>query len=162
MLQKINLTLSIEKTRSSRPNSIYWQFIQVSTILFYTADKKGFSKKLSFLVEENAAKTKERQLMLSNFQTVEPKKWQTPLKISIDDDPEWDPFEYEEELMWNLPDPNILQQLNQYYQSYEYYESQFSYEDGQFDDVKSDDENESYECKQPFENTQSYNSTKDI
>ena len=44
MLQKINLTLSIEKTRSSRPNSIYWQFIQVSTILFYTVDKRLFEK----------------------------------------------------------------------------------------------------------------------
>ena len=93
---------------------------------------------LSLYSKENAAKIKERQLKLSNFQTIEPKKLQTPLKISIDDDPDWDPFQYEEELMWNLPDPNSLQQLNQYYQSYEYYESQYPYEDGQFDDAKSD------------------------
>ena len=98
---------------------------------------KDFSKKLSFLIEENAAKIKERQLKLSNFQ-IEPKKSQTPLKISNDDDPDWDPFQYEEELMWNSPDPNSLQQLNQYYQSYEYYKSQYPYEDGQFDDAKSD------------------------
>ena len=94
---------------------------------------------LSLYSEENAAKTKERQLNLKNFQTIEPKKLQTPLKISIDDDPDWDPFQYEEELMWNSPDPNSLQQLNQYYQSYEYYKSQYPYEDGQFDDAKSDD-----------------------
>ena len=108
----------------------------------------GDSRKISFLqtkfnllslyAKENAAKTKERQLKLSNFQTIEPKKLQTPLKISVDDDPDWDPFQYEEELMWNSPDPNSLQQLNQYYQSYEYYESQYPYEDGQFDDAKSD------------------------
>ena len=93
---------------------------------------------LSLYSKENAAKTKERQLKLSNFQTIEPKKLQTPLKISIDDDPDWDPFQYEEELMWNLPDPNSLQHLNQYYRSYEYYKSQYPYEDGQFDDAKSD------------------------
>ena len=90
--------------------------------------------------------------MLSNFQTVEPKKLQTPLEISIDDDPDWDPFEYEEKLMWNLPDPNILQQLNQYYQSYEYYESQYPYEDGQFDDATSDNGGR-YECEEPYEYT---------
>ena len=94
---------------------------------------------LSLYSEENAAKTKERQLNLKNFQTIEPKKLPTLLKISIDDDPDWDPFQYEEELMWNSPDPNSLQQLNQYYQSYEYYKSQYPYEDGQFDDAKSDD-----------------------
>ena len=93
---------------------------------------------LSLYSQENAAKTKERQLKLRNFQTMEPKKLQTPLKISIDDDPDWDPFQYEEELMWNLPDPNSLQQLDQYYQSYEYYQCQYPYEDGQFDDAKSD------------------------
>ena len=93
---------------------------------------------LSLYAKENAAKTKERQLKLSNFQ-IEPKKSQTPLKISNDDDPDWDPFQYEEELMWNSPDPNSLQQLNQYYQSYEYYKSQYPYEDGQCDDAKSDD-----------------------
>ena len=93
---------------------------------------------LSLYSQENAARTKERQLKLRKFQTMEPKKLQTPLKISIDDDPDWDPFEYEEELMWNLPDPNSLQQLDQYYQSYEYYQSQYPYEDGQFDDAKSD------------------------
>ena len=92
---------------------------------------------LSLYAKENAAKAKERQLKLSNFQ-IEPKKSQTPLKISNDDDPDWDPFQYEEELMWNSPDPNSLQQLNQYYQSYEYYKSQYPYEDGQFDDAKSD------------------------
>ena len=32
-----------------------------------------------------------------------------------------------------------LQQLNQYYESHEYYKSQYPYEDGQFDDAKSDD-----------------------
>ena len=93
---------------------------------------------LSLYSEENAAKTKERQLKLRIFQTIEPKKLQTPLKISIDDDPDWDPFQYEEELMWNLPDPNSLQQLDQYYQSYEYYQSQYPHQDGQFDDAKSD------------------------
>ena len=108
----------------------------------------GDSRKNSFLQtkfnlltlysKENAAKIKERHLKLSNFQTNEPKKLQTPLKISVDDDPDWDPFQYEEELMWNLPDPNSLQQLNQYYRSYEYYKSQYPYEDGQFDDAKSD------------------------
>ncbi len=64
---------------------------------------------LLFLIEENAAKTKERQTKLNNFQTIEPKKLQTPLKIRIDDDPDWNPFQYEEELLWNLTDPNSLQ-----------------------------------------------------
>ena len=96
---------------------------------------------MSLYSEENAAKSRERQLNLRKFQAIAPKKSQasqSSLRDSIDDDPEWDPFGYEEDLMWNLPDPIRLKQLNQYYQSYEYYQSQFPSEDGQFDDVVSD------------------------
>ena len=96
---------------------------------------------MSLYSEENAAKSRERQLNLRKFQAIAPKKSQTlqsSLKTSIDDDPDWDPFGYEEDLMLNLPDPIRLKQLNQYYQSYEYYQSQFPFEDGQFDDVVSD------------------------
>ena len=86
------------------------------------------------------AKSRERQLNKRNFQAIAPKKSQTSqssLRGSIDDDPEWDPLGYEEDLMWNLPDPIRLIQLNLYHQSYEYYQSQFPSEDGQFDDVVS-------------------------
>ena len=86
------------------------------------------------------AKSRERQLNKRNFQAIAPKKSQTSqssLKGSIDDDPEWDPLVYEEDLMWNLPDPIRLIQLSQYHQSYDYYKSQFPSEDGQFDDVVS-------------------------
>ena len=95
---------------------------------------------MSLYSEENAAKSRERQLNKRNFQAIAPKKSQTSqssLRGSIDDDPEWDPLGYEEDLMWNLPDPIRLIQLNQYHQSYEYYQSQFPSEDGQFDDVVS-------------------------
>ena len=86
------------------------------------------------------AKPRERQPNKRNLQAIAPKKSQTSqssLKGSIDDDPEWDPLGYEEDLMWNLPDPIRLIQLKQYHQSYEYYQSQFPSEDGQFDDVVS-------------------------
>ena len=86
------------------------------------------------------AKSRERQLNRRNSQAIAPKKSQTSqssLRVSIDDDPEWDPLWYEEDLMWNLPDPIRLIQLNLYHQSYEYYQSQFPSEDGQFDDVVS-------------------------
>ena len=86
------------------------------------------------------AKSRERQLSRRNSQAIAPKKSQTSqssLRVSIDDDPEWDPLWYEEDLMWNLPDPIRLIQLNQYHQSYEYYQSRFPSEDGQFDDVVS-------------------------
>ena len=84
---------------------------------------------------------RERQLNRRNSHAIAPKKSQTSqsssLRVSIDDDPEWDPLGYEEDLMWNLPDPIRLIQLNQYHQSYEYYQSRFPSEDGQFDDVVS-------------------------
>ena len=86
------------------------------------------------------SKPRERQLNRRNSQAIAPKKSQTSqssLRVSIDDDPEWDPLWYEEDLMWNLPDPIRLIQLNLYHQSYEYYQSQFPSEDGQFDDVVS-------------------------
>ena len=95
---------------------------------------------MSLYLKENAAKSRERQINRRNFQVIAPKKSQTSpssLRGSIDDDPEWDPIEYEEDLMWNLPDPIRLAQLNQYHQSYEYYKIQFPSEDGQFDDVAS-------------------------
>ena len=87
------------------------------------------------------SKPRERQLNRRNSQAIAPKKSQTSqsssLRVSIDDDPEWDPLGYEEDLMWNLPDPIRLIQLNQYHQSHEYYQSRFPSEDGQFDDVVS-------------------------
>ena len=86
------------------------------------------------------AKSRGRQLNNRNLQAITPKKSQTSqssLKESIDDDPEWDPLVYEEDLMWNLPDPIRLIQLSQYHQSYDYYKSRFPSEDGQFDDAVS-------------------------
>ena len=49
--------------------------------------------------------------------------------MSLED---WDPFKYEEKLTWNEPDPDCLEQLRLNY------EAEDPYEDGQFDDAKSD------------------------
>ena len=79
----------------------------------------------------SSGKEKERSIKencdLDNFSPLE--RISTPLRVSIDDDSDWDPLAYEEQLLWSEPDPCCLEQLHIHYDAEE------PYEDGQFDDV---------------------------